>query len=448
MTQLRTTIVHLGLAVSCFLAWFVFSSAVLAQDFSGVIRDADKSVGRVLNLANGNLQGTGSGFIFGQTGEQRLFLTNHHVIDGGDSFVVGFLVDEKPRIYTARVVAISVVVDLAVMLLEPDQEGFHQHRPLPIARGKQGKGVFVGAIGYPGLSEALSNDGLRNPAYFETTLTIGNISKVSNGSFGDGGEFEIVQHTAAVNPGNSGGPLIDECSAVVGVNTLVPALREGQRSVPQGTFWSSSNRTIADFLQEKNFSFNRNKEACNTAAQQQPRRDPEIADRQNPDTSGSTDEGQSSEASNRRIYMVAALGGVLVLFASVFVIVGKNASSGSSATSKPSKSNHQGGAPLLSIQIGNVRKLVNDEQLRLGFTIGRDPGSDLEIDHRDISRRHARVSVKDRKLMIEDLSSSNGTTVGGKKLKPGNQKHINSSSDVALANLPLVLVGLDSSASK
>jgi len=154
-----------------------------AQDFSEVIKLADRAVGRVGNFRNNRMRGHGSGFIIGRSGNTVLLVTNEHVIEGGTSFRVGFLVDGKPRVYEARLVQKSSVVDLAILALQPDTDGFHSYSPMPIATEKQDKGEAVAAIGYPGLSDNIATDGFSNPTYFESTMTTGTISKVTIGTF-------------------------------------------------------------------------------------------------------------------------------------------------------------------------------------------------------------------------------------------------------------------------
>jgi hypothetical protein len=397
-----------------------------AQDFSDVIKVADNAVGRVLNFQNDTLRGHGSGFIIGRTNNSVLMVTNHHVIDGGDEFLVGFLVDNKPRIYKARVLHQSTVVDLAVLSLAPSNDGFHNYTPFPISISKQDKGEAVAAVGYPGLSDDIATDGFNNPTYFETTLTTGTISKVTIGNFLDGGEFEITQHTAAVNPGNSGGPLIDQCGTVLGVNTLVPALPEGSRAVPQGTFWSSSNRTVIAFLDQRNVRYvgkTGNCDPANNSTQLNP---------------GSSPGGDPTNVGARRLYMTAALVAVVALFGGLFALAAK----GVPGTSKTHKGNGQAastGQPILSLRINDRSQTLSKTALQRGVTLGRDSGCDVPINAQELSRRHARLSIVNRKLMLEDLSSSNGTTVDGKKLSSGTPKQINTSSEIALAGVSLKL---------
>src|SRR6187551_2536997 len=50
------------------------------------------------------------------------------------------------------------------------------------------------------------------------------------------------------------------------------------------------------------------------------------------------------------------------------------------------------------------------------YVIGRSPDSDIHIETPLISRSHARLTIKERECVIEDLGSSNGTFVGGEKI--------------------------------
>ncbi|MBU6153895.1 MAG: GGDEF domain-containing protein [Bdellovibrionales bacterium] len=62
------------------------------------------------------------------------------------------------------------------------------------------------------------------------------------------------------------------------------------------------------------------------------------------------------------------------------------------------------------------RFFITEDQM----TIGRDPSADLCIADQSISRKHARVTRTEYGVTLEDLGSSNGTSVNGKKLEPGN----------------------------
>jgi pSer/pThr/pTyr-binding forkhead associated (FHA) protein len=68
------------------------------------------------------------------------------------------------------------------------------------------------------------------------------------------------------------------------------------------------------------------------------------------------------------------------------------------------------------------------------MTIGRDPGADISIPDPSISRKHAIVKSTSAGVTIEDLGSSNGTAINGKKLEPGTVATLAKEDMVKLGN--------------
>jgi serine protease Do len=142
----------------------------------------------------------GSGFVFTTDG---YVLTNEHVIENATSVVV-IVNDYEDRSiehrYEAEVVGSDRATDLAVLKISRDEE----FKALPIGKSSTLKvGTFVCAIGFPfGMKKS---------------LTFGVVSGL-NREFADGGyELSSIQTDAAVNSGNSGGPLLDMYGNVVGI---------------------------------------------------------------------------------------------------------------------------------------------------------------------------------------------------------------------------------------
>ena len=77
---------------------------------------------------------------------------------------------------------------------------------------------------------------------------------------------------------------------------------------------------------------------------------------------------------------------------------------------------------------------------RAGAVVGRSPAaSAFVINHEQISRQHFRLSLVAQQVMIEDLGSTNGTSVDGLALEPGNQVPVREGSRLALGDLELTL---------
>ena len=168
-----------------------------------VVADAKKRTVLVKARIPGGTSG-GTGFVL--DAGRGLVVTNFHVVNGGDRFAVG--VDGNLR--DARIAGAAPCDDLAVLRVA-DHNGMETFPLGSQADLKQGEQVV--AVGYP--ESAALDDNL--------TSTAGVVSRVRS-SFQaptpDAPSYpNVVQTDAALNPGNSGGPLIDERKHLVGVNT-------------------------------------------------------------------------------------------------------------------------------------------------------------------------------------------------------------------------------------
>jgi serine protease Do len=144
----------------------------------------------------GPTRGVGSGFIVSADG---IILTNAHVVDGADEVSVK-LTDKRE--FIAKVLGVDKTTDIAVLKIAA--------RDLPYVRIGDPKttkvGEWVVAIG--------------QPFGFENTVTAGIVSAKSRSLPGDS-YVPFIQTDAAVNPGNSGGPLFNLKGEVIGVNSQI-----------------------------------------------------------------------------------------------------------------------------------------------------------------------------------------------------------------------------------
>lgn len=154
-------------------------------------------------------EGSGSGCVIDKQGH---ILTNFHVIKGAQQARVTLF---NGKTYDASLVGADPINDLAVLKINAPAETL-----FPVILGDSGRlkvGMRVYAIG--------------NPFGLERTMTTGIISSLNRSLKVHGGRTirSIIQIDAAVNPGNSGGPLLDTQGALIGINTAI-ATRTGQNA--------------------------------------------------------------------------------------------------------------------------------------------------------------------------------------------------------------------------
>jgi S1-C subfamily serine protease len=144
-------------------------------------------------------RGSGSGFVWDREGH---IVTNYHVVEGGDRFSVTLW---DGTIREARLVGVAPRKDLAVLAIDPQGLALQPLRPGDSTALVVGQKVL--AIG--------------NPFGLDSSLTTGVISALGREIQSAAGTLieDVIQTDAAINPGSSGGPLLDSLGRLIGVNT-------------------------------------------------------------------------------------------------------------------------------------------------------------------------------------------------------------------------------------
>ncbi len=145
-------------------------------------------------------QGVGSGVVVNSEG---YILTNNHVVEGADTITVSFKPGEEIE---AELIGTDRPTDLAVIKIDAPPG-------LPVASLGDSDKVRVG----------MTAIAIGNPFALERTVTVGVVSSVNRTLDAETGDiiFGIIQTDASVNPGNSGGPLVNSRSEVIGINSAI-----------------------------------------------------------------------------------------------------------------------------------------------------------------------------------------------------------------------------------
>lgn len=144
----------------------------------------------------------GSGIVWDSAGH---IVTNYHVVEGGDAFIIAFRADKKQ--YRAKLIGGDPKNDLAVLQLT------EMPKSLTVIQKGDSKALLVG-------QKALA---IGNPLGLDHTLTTGSVSALDRKIKGYGGVSiqGMIQTDASINPGNSGGALLDSLGRLIGINTMI-----------------------------------------------------------------------------------------------------------------------------------------------------------------------------------------------------------------------------------
>ena len=448
---------------ACALLLFLGLSALRADpDFKAL----EPSVVRIIAETGGGT-GTGTGFVINTDG---YVLTNHHVVEGAEA--VRVVPTDTATDFPVRDISVSEELDLAVIRV-PGLD----LPPVTLSLAEPEKGQKVWAIGYPGGAdrERMAND---------PTVQDGVIGRLFNGRWSDRStrQLSIIQHNAPTNPGNSGGPLLDDCGHVIGVNTqaslaLIETADGRFERVPHaaGIYWSSRIEEAVRLLRNEGIEFRHNNTVCATgtgvdinpeeleesmekagealeqagqagqqAAQAEQRAGAaeatagdalQRADRASEESQQLKEE---METSNQRFIIIGLLltGVTLITLALVLKkprqqiirVVERMSRRVSTRTGDRNKPTAEK-PPVHGVALSGVDTRGRPVRValasarftgqRLGLSLGRHPDLvDEVVNDNSVSRRHLRIAQRNGGLYVEDLNSTNGTSVNQRRLAP------------------------------
>ena len=219
------------------LGGVLFATPVAADDIAATSR----SVVRVVTIAIVDQEvvgfGHGSGFAVGP----NRIVTNAHVVELAqqypDNVVIGVVPSEGSKSYQARVIAIDTKRDLALLEIVGARIP-----PATLYSGSLDDSVGLVSLGYPGNVDLASAQSAAD--YIKPLAPVRSEGSLSATRSVSG--VNVLLHTASISRGNSGGPVLDHCGRVLGVNSAITRGEEGDANFA----FAISESELAAFLNQ------------------------------------------------------------------------------------------------------------------------------------------------------------------------------------------------------
>jgi len=226
----------ISFALSIFLLFGCVLPVLAADGVPAPVMDATKSVVRILSEYSRS-SATGSGFVIKNEPGEVLIATNDHVVEG-NPHTISVWVSEDRQV-EAEIVFTTSERDLCVLRLKEAVDMM----PLKLSKEEPQHGAAIYAVGFPGAGDILSDTAAHTSD--SATITDGIISAIRTFTIEKGGRsVKLLQVNAAINSGNSGGPLFNTAGEVIGINTYKV------NAESQGIFGSVAVSELWDLLNQ------------------------------------------------------------------------------------------------------------------------------------------------------------------------------------------------------
>ncbi len=395
----------LAMLLVCLMVASLLTCAVAAANGGKIAADSRKGVVRVIALRPDGYYSLGTAFGVGTAGKQTdIFVTNHHVVnDEYDNPAINVWLLKNSNAWnpvtgldTSQAIPCTVIYDEGAypdMAILQAAEKPSDRVALPLLGNEKSLevGDAVYALGYPASSDATEETVYGSAVVGgveDVTVTDGLVSRFTTSpTFGN---TRLVQHTAQINHGNSGGPLLDQNGAVVGINTY--GLGMDATTGDDNSYYSVRIQYVLDVLDELDIHYE-------------------------------TYRAKSGLGTGAIIAIVSAVA-VVIVVAVVVLQKKKQPAHARQPVSANGYAPAQGGAQDSGLRIQALSGVFAGKRFSIAgqVRIGRDPSrNDLvyPAETQGISSVHCVLTFQSGQLFLTDVGSTYGTFLGtGARLAP------------------------------
>lgn len=428
-----------------------------AKDFPEVLAQAKKGVAQIYARGSNGYywsSWTGTGFAVGESGEDSdIFLTNWHVVTGDGEYSVSQVrvwilkencqisdstgePDSRNSIECEVLKTTSGYPDYAIIRAKTPVSGY-KAMPL-LSSDSVPDGATVYALGYPAV---VGNVSVSQYGIDDITSTNGIISQHMQFTLAE--NTWVLTHTAQISGGNSGGPLITEDGAVVGLNTY----GFGSQDTGMNRYCAVYIDYAMDGLDELGIKYS-------------------LYDETNKNDGGGGEgkkglwdrvkELLAGDLGSSLVPILAVAAGVVVIAVVAVLLVMKKKKDEEEARRRAEEARRRELERQQELQRQEEarrreeqrRLQAQNERVRLrsydgrvipvgsGATIGRDPGCTIVLPENapGVSRKHCQLEMRDGQLILTDLNSTYGTLIHGRKIPPHTPVALKIGSSFALAS--------------